>query len=444
MKFDRSLRRILPRSLLGRSTLIVLIPLLVTQAVVLSLFYGTYLNLMSRRLSDGVTGQISLVLSMVEQAPSLRDRQKILKDASLRTQLQFSFQWGGSLTRVGTNHILGPMDDDFAKSLTQEIRRPFWVDWSQKNEMVKAYIASPGGVLNVEVPQKRLTIGPIWLFVVWVFSSSALLFIIAWLFMRNQVRAIRRLSIAAESFGLGRVSGPIRPQGAREVRRAAVAFNRMQERINRFVTQRTAVLAGVSHDLRTPLTRLRLSMAMLPVDGVISAQDLQPDIADMINDIEDMERLIGSYLSFARGEGAEQPALIDIRSLIEDVTIATRRAGGVVMGVEGDISVEAIVRPDALRRALTNLAENSRKYGNQMKFSVWDGPRNISIIVEDDGPGIPVERRAKLFEVDGSGRSRDGRIGLIIVRDIVHAHGGTIKLQESVMGGLKVVLSLPK
>ena len=446
-KLDRPLRRILPRSLMGRSMLIVLIPLLVTQAIALGLFYGTYLNVVSRRLSDGVTGEISLVIAMTEHASSAAERALILQDASSRTQSGFSFHPAEKLSRYGTNHVLGPMDDDFARSIRQNLGPSYDVDWSEAPQTVRASIQLPQGVMVVMVPVKRLNIGPIWLFVVWAVSSSILLFLIAGLFMRNQVRAIRRLGRAAELFGMGRDAGPIRPQGAREVRQAAVAFNRMQARVNRFVAQRTAVLAGVSHDLRTPLTRLRLTVAMIPTSGPIRAESLKPDLADMVTDIEDMERLIGSYLSFARGEGAEEPVLTDLRGMLDDVAAATLRAGGQVLGVEGREGVEAIVRPDALRRVLTNLAENARRHGGAMRFSLREGERNIEISVEDNGPGLSASRRAAISELNGVSASQDGQsggLGLTIVRDIIHAHGGSIHLMDSPLGGLGVLLNLPK
>ncbi|GBR70704.1 ATP-binding protein [Gluconobacter kanchanaburiensis] len=445
-RLDRPLRRLLPRSLMGRSMLIVLIPLLVTQAIALGLFYGTYLNVVSRRLSDGVTGEISLVMAMIEHEPLASRRSVVLQDASSRTQLGFTFHPGETLSRQGTNHVLGPVDDDFARSIQQSLGRAYDVDWSESPQTVRASIQLSDGVMVVMVPIKRLNIGPIWLFVVWAVSSSILLFLIAGLFMRNQVRAIRRLGHAAELFGMGRDQGAIRPQGAREVRQAAVAFNRMQARVNRFVAQRTAVLAGVSHDLRTPLTRLRLTVAMIPTTGLIRAENLAPDLADMVADIEDMERLIGSYLSFARGEGAEEPVPIDLRGMLDDVAVATVRAGGRVLGVEGREGVEAIVRPDALRRVLTNLAENARRHGGAMRFSLREGERSIEITIEDDGPGLPADRRAAISELRETAPGTDGKggLGLTIVRDIIHAHGGSIRLMESPLGGLRVLLELPK
>lgn len=223
--------------------------------------------------------------------------------------------------------MLGPIDEDLAHDLQAAVRWPTFVDWKQAHHRVMIAVQTPIGVLQVVVLRKRLVVAPVWLFVAWASGSALLLFLIAALFMRNQVRAIRRLARAAELFGLGRDTVPIVPEGAQEIRKAAIAFNRMRERINRFVEQRTTVLAGVSHDLRTPLTRLRLSLAMLPREGRVEAVSLQPDIADMIGDIGEMEHMIEGYLSFARGEGAETPVVIRVEDMFDEIVVTLRRMG---------------------------------------------------------------------------------------------------------------------
>ena len=204
------------------------------------------------------------------------------------------------------------MDDDLRASLAAKLRRPFHMDWTSDPQSVLLQVQVAQGVLDVEVPRKRLYTSMIYVFVLWMVGTAVLLYAIAALFMRNQVRAIRRLAKAAEAFGMGRDQGPIRPEGAVEVRRAATAFNRMQERIRRFLAQRTEMLAGVSHDLRTPLTRLRLALAMQPA---ICAEDA----ADMTADLEEMERMIEGYLAFARGESTEQARLVDLSQLLDEV-----------------------------------------------------------------------------------------------------------------------------
>jgi len=452
-RFDRPIRRVLPRSLLGRSLLIVLIPLLVTQAIALELFYGNYLSVVSRRLSGSVVGEIAFTLEMLDRHSDETDW--ILERAREQTQLAMTLKPDGQIVQSGSTHVLGPMDEDLSRTLTEGLHRKFFVNWREDERSVRIDIQLRRGVLEVTAPRKRLDVGPIWLFVVWAVGSSLLLFLIASLFMRNQVKAVGRLTRAAEAFGLGRNPGPIRPEGAQEIRKAAVAFNRMQERVNRFVAQRTGVLAGVSHDLRTPLTRLRLSLAMIPAEEAIAAGALRQDVADMVMDIEEMERLIGSYLSFARGEGAEEPVMTDIGALLEDVIQSTLRAGGVVIGGRSRIvrrsghkeeaPVEASVRPDALRRVLSNLADNARRHGGRMAFELREGGGQIEITIDDDGPGIPKARREQVFRAyESSGLGGGNGLGLTIVRDIVHAHGGGVRLSDSPMGGLRVALTLPR
>ncbi|CAI9120654.1 ATP-binding protein [Brytella acorum] len=441
---ERMARRMLPRSYFGRSILIVIIPLLVAQGVALGLFYGNYVPTVSRRLSDSVVGEMALALDRVDQHPE--EAEMIFAQVKARTQIDMIVLPGAAtLDLQSSENVLGPMDEALARAIRQVFDRPFRIDWNADRQSVRVQIGRDGNRVDVVVPRKRLDVGPIWLFVVWVVGSSLLLLLLAGLFVRNQVQAIRRLARAAEAFGVGRDLGPIEPQGAQEIRKAAVAFNRMQARVNRFVAQRTAVLAGVSHDLRTPLTRLRLTLAMLPMKGLIEAASLRPDVEDMVADIEEMERLIGSYLSFARGEGAETPILTDLRTLIDDVAQSVTRAGGIVMVLPEPGMCEATIRPDAVRRVLINVADNARRHGGRISFGLRTEGRQVVVIVDDDGPGIPEARRKQVFRAyDTEGPSGGNGLGLTIARDIVHAHGGTIRLGESPMGGLRVWMTLPK
>jgi two-component system osmolarity sensor histidine kinase EnvZ len=289
----------------------------------------------------------------------------------------------------------------------------------------------------VEAPRKRLAIGTIFLFVGWLVGSALLLFAIAALFMRNQVRAIRRLARSAEAFGMGRDVPAIRPEGASEVRQAAAAFNRMQERIRRFLAQRTEMLAGVSHDLRTPLTRMRLALAMLP-----QTDELRPDIADMTADVEEMERMIGGYLAFARGEGTEQAEQVNLSALLDDVAAGARRAGTILdLDVAENLTLK--LRADAVRRAVTNLVDNARRHAGRVVLAAAAQGRSVQVTVDDDGPGIPADRRESVFRPFESHSAGGTGLGLTIARDIVRAHGGEIVLEESPLGGLRARIRLP-
>lgn len=431
---DRLFRKILPRGLFGRSLLIVLVPMVVLQAVALQIFYGSHLDELSRRLAGAVASEIGFMIGQMERDPTRRVL--VMQEADQHFTFQTVFLRGDVLWHLPPPDAPGPVDTDLARALAQDIHRPFNVSWYHHPGFLQVNIQMADGVLSVDVPRKRLFIGTFYIFLVWLIGSALLLAALAAVFLQAQVRGIRRLAVAAENFGMGRESRPIRPQGAIEVRRAATAFNRMQERLRQFLTQRTTMLAGVSHDLRTPLTRLRLALAL---QHGISPEDLR----DMEGDIEEMERLIGIYLSFVRGEGAEQAEPTDLSALLEDICIQAGRTGAVIsLSVESDALI-ATLRPEAIRRALNNLVDNARRHASQIWVkAVCQGPL-IQIWIDDDGPGIPEADRETLLKPFESAHPGGTGLGLSIARDIIIAHGGQISLQGRPGGGLRVVIELP-
>jgi two-component system osmolarity sensor histidine kinase EnvZ len=431
-------KRFVPRSLLGRSLLIILLPLVLSQAVALWIFYGSHLDVISRRLTGGVAGEIEYTIELMRRYPGPENQVWVLHEAHQLFDLEMRLEPGAVLPRVPEVNIIGPVDDDMAAALAEKLRLPFSMDWVSDPQSVIIRVQLPDGVLNVQAPRKRLYSATIYLFVLWLVGSALLLFGIAALFMRNQVRAIRRLAVAAEAFGMGRDSGPIKPEGASEVRQAAAAFNRMQERIRRFLVQRTEMLAGVSHDLRTPLTRLRLALAMLPTD-----EALRQDVAEMTADVAEMDRMIGGYLAFARGEGREQAEPVDLTAVLEEVAAGARRAGArVVVDVPERLTLP--LRADAVRRAITNLVDNARRHARNVTLAANSmGARNVQVTVDDDGPGIPPDRRESVFRAFESGAAGGTGLGLTIARDIVRAHGGDILLEDSPLGGLRARIRLP-
>jgi two-component system osmolarity sensor histidine kinase EnvZ len=437
LALERPARKILPRSLLGRSLLIILVPLVVVQAVALLLFYGSHLNLISRRLGGAVAGEIAETIRLLDNAPTPADQAWLLRGAEHDFELRIHIDPEARLTVTKLVNVIGPMDDDLALAMREKVGRPFTMDWTHDPQSVLIDVQLPHGVLHVEVPRKRLYTSMIYLFVFWVAGSSIILFTIAALFMRNQVRAIRRLATAAEDFGLGRDTAYIRPEGAVEVRRAAAAFNRMQERIRRFLAQRTEMLAGVSHDLRTPLTRMRLALAMLPADGPHA-----PDVEEMTADMEEMERMIGGYLAFARGEQAEQAQPVNITTVLEEIAAAARRTGAKIT-LESPPGLTLSLRPDAFRRAITNLVDNARRHAANIALSAAESGRSVQITVDDDGPGIPESRRESVFRPFESDAAGGTGLGLTIARDIVRAHGGDILLEDSPQRGLRARIRLP-
>jgi two-component system osmolarity sensor histidine kinase EnvZ len=434
----RSLKRCMPRSLLGRSLLIMLIPLVAVQAVALQIFYGSHLDLISRRFTAAVAGEIAMTADLLDRYPDPADRAWILQHAWGSLEIVMRLNPGATLPVQQSQNILGPVDDDLAASLRGKVARPFTMDWLSDSRSVLVRVQTPEGVLEVEAPRKRLYTSTMYLFVLWLVGSALLLFGIAALFMRNQVRAIRRLSAAAEAFGIGRDRGPIKPEGAIEVRQAATAFNRMQERIRRFLTQRTEMLAGVSHDLRTPLTRLRLALAVLPVQF-----RQREEVAEMTADIAEMERMISGYLAFARGEDAEQAEEVDLAAVLEEVAAGARRAGADI-DLQAPAELTLLLRADAVRRAITNLVDNARRHATRIVLTaLQQGTRVVLVTVDDNGPGIPAERRESVFRPFESGAAGGTGLGLTIARDIVRAHGGDIVLEQSPLGGLRARIRLP-
>jgi len=429
------LRRLLPRTLLGRSLLIILVPLVLVQGVTLFIFYGSHLDLISRRLAAAVAGEVALTTEMLGRDGSDAARERTLALARDQFEIAMSLRPGAVLAPQARVNVLGPMDDDLGASLAAKLRRPFHMDWTSDPQSVLLQIQVADGVLDVEVPRKRLYTSMIYVFVLWMTGTAVLLYAIAALFMRNQVRAIRRLAKAAEAFGMGRDQGPIRPEGAVEVRRAATAFNRMQERIRRFLAQRTEMLAGVSHDLRTPLTRLRLALAMQPA---IPAEDA----AEMTADLQEMERMIEGYLAFARGESTEQARLVDLSQLLDDVCAGARRSGADIR-LDAPAGLSLALRPDALRRAFTNLVDNARRHARHVALTALPQDRAVLVIVDDDGPGVAPDRREDVFRAFQSGKGGGTGLGLTIARDIVRAHGGDIVLEDSPLGGLRARIRLP-
>ncbi|MDP9095916.1 MAG: ATP-binding protein [Pseudomonadota bacterium] len=429
------IKRFLPRGLLGRSLLIVLVPLVVLQVVTFTIFYGGHLDFISRRLSFAIAGEIAQTIQLIRRYPA--DEQSTLDTALLLFEVPMHLIPNAKLDRRPRINLPGPMDDDLAAALEAKVRLPFTMDWTSDSRAVLIRVQLADGVLEVEAPRKRLYPSTIYLFVLWVVGTALLLFGIAALFLRNQVRAIRRLAEAAEAFGLGRDHGPIKPEGATEVRQAATAFNRMQARIHRFLSQRTEMLAGVSHDLRTPLTRLRLALAILP-----KTPDLAPDIADMTADTDEMERMIAGYLAFARGEGAEQAQEVDLSALLDEVATAARRAGAAIeLDTPQGLTVQ--LRPDAARRAVTNLVDNARRHASHIRLSVQPQGRSVCVLVDDNGPGISPDRRESVFKPFESGADDGTGLGLTIARDIARAHGGEIHLEHSPLGGLRARMRLP-
>jgi two-component system, OmpR family, osmolarity sensor histidine kinase EnvZ len=440
IKQEAWIKRILPRTMFGRSLLIVVVPLILLQAIAAWVFYDRHWAAVSWRLATGVAGDVGLVIEALTFADPRGETDRLLETAGAVTDLAFTLRRGDKLRPP----LRPPNDALFGDQLTQAMQGrvgpPYRIGATGDPHGILIEVQLPNGVLAVEVPGKRLYSPTTYIFVMWMVGSSLVLLAVATIFLRNQVRSLRRLAAAADGFGKGRPVPFFKVEGAVEIRQAAAAFVTMRDRIERQIRQRTQMLAGVSHDLRTPLTRMKLALELLAID---------PAVEELKSDVAEMERMVHGYLDFARGEGTEEPVETDVSLLIEDVGAAMRREGTGLSVATGPEYVMP-VRPNALRRCLANLIANARRYGSHVWLTSVAASDGIDILIDDDGPGIPATDRGRVFRpfvrLDASRNPSTGGVGLglTIARDVARSHGGDVRLETSPYGGLRARIHLPR
>jgi len=434
-----TLRNYMPHSLFGRAILILVVPLIIVQCVAAFVFYDRVWYVVTRRLAAGVAGEVGVVVQLIGRYNDPATRGWIFETFSESTNLRFNLQPDAILANTGPEIGSGILEKLMVDALVERVRRPFRLNvWSDPRDVL-IDVQLPEGVLFVRTPRERLFTTTSYVFILWMVGSSFILFAIASAFMRNQVRPIQQLATAAEEFGKGRDVADFKPYGAAEVRRAAAAFVVMRERIRRFIAQRTEMLAGVSHDLRTPLTRMKLELAMLGDN---------PSAAGLKSDVTDMERMVESYLAFVRGEGEEQTEQTDLGKVLEDIAVTAQREGNSVsLSTAGDLTLP--LRAHAIKRSLTNLVANATRHAAQVAISAERRGHAVEVMIDDDGPGIPPEAREEVFKpfyrLDASRNPATGGVGLglTIARDVVSSHGGSIQLDNSPMGGLRARIRIP-
>jgi two-component system osmolarity sensor histidine kinase EnvZ len=326
-------------------------------------------------------------------------------------------------------------------ALEADIKKPFFLDNNIGGGQLLIEIQlTDGDVMDILVPHVRLTFGSSFAYVVAQLGLALVLFGLSIWFMRRELVPIEHLGVAADALGKGRdVPDLAFSGGTREVRNAATAFHTMRIRLRRSIQQRTEMLAGVSHDLRTPLTRMKLSLALLPES---------PETKELNDDVRDMERMIEGYLAFARGEGDEDPVMTDLSEILEDVAVGARRDNANIdLSWQGDMNVE--LRPLAMKRCLTNLVSNAMRYSQNVKLEAVRGRTSVEIMIDDDGPGIPPDKYEDVFRpffrLDESRNVDTGGVGLglTIARDVARSHGGDVALAASPLGGLRVTVRIP-
>ncbi|MDY0009677.1 MAG: ATP-binding protein [Bdellovibrionales bacterium] len=439
-------QKLLPSTLFGRSLMIIATPILLLQLIVSFVFFDRHWDSMSSRLVYAIAGEVSMLTTQIREADGDAAREAIIADAAKSLELQIHIEdldpkalqeSASPFEKFYWFSIGGKLDAALDRRLTQAFQVHDYADDSRRFQIVVQLDDKRMAVFLC--PERRLNSSTTYIFILWLIGSAIVLFGIAIIFMRNQIRPIRRLAIAAEKFGKGQDVPDFKPVGAREVRQASRAFLDMRDRLKRQIEQRTAMLAGVSHDLRTPLTRMKLQLAMAGDDEMA---------AHLRQDIDEMEKMLEAYLDFAKGESSEAPEMTDLGSILDRIIGRAQRHGDAVQAQVAD-KLMIRLRPVATERALANIVGNACKYGTNVWVNAYEQSNAIEIVIDDDGPGIPENLREDVFRpffrIEKSRNKKTGGIGLglSIARDIIHAHGGEIFLENSNRGGLRVVVRLP-
>ncbi|MCP2679871.1 ATP-binding protein [Maricaulaceae bacterium NA33B04] len=432
------IKRYLPKGLFQRSLLIIVLPVALMQVAVTWAFFEQHWQTTTARLSESVAGDIAMVVSLYERGePEDFD---ITSQAVFDTiGLSVDFREADTLPTSRRSAFFRVLDRTLRRSLIARLDQDFWFDTTRYPEYVDIRVEVDGGVLRFIAVRDRVFATTGHIFVLWLFGATALLSAVAVIFIRNQVKPIRQLAEAADAFGRGQDADRFKPAGAREVRQAAHAFLDMRARLKRQLEQRTQLLAGVSHDLRTPLTRLRLQLALMPDSD--ERQAAQRDLADMESALEE-------YLAFARGQAGEEAGPVNLTVLCETLGDDAAREG---VDLQLELAVDLVIqaREGSLKRALANLVSNASAHAQTVSLTLQPAGQRVEILIDDDGPGIAPEDREEAFrpfsrldEARNANRKGVG-LGLAIARDTIRGHGGELRLEDSPRGGLRARVSLP-
>lgn len=427
------LKRFLPHSMFGRTFMIFVTPLILLQIITAYIFYDRHWNIINRRMANHLVREITLVITEVQQKTPMEKIKNLARILNLDIQLYTN----SHLDLDFKNKNPEELNFIFSQQIEHYLTTPYILDISSHpRDMMIYFQLDQDNVLKIIASKKRLYSSTTYILLAWMVGTSLILGFIATLFMRNQIRPIQRLAVAAEQLGKGRDVPDLKASGADEIRQATVAFRTMRERIKRQIQQRTDMLAGVSHDLRTPLTRLQLQLAMMEENEKTSA---------MKNDLNEMQKLIDAYLDFARDETIEEPTITSINDLLADVI----QKYDINIHMELAKNINLPLRINAMRRCFDNIINNASRYATEINITIKRKDRFVIIMLDDNGPGIPPEKWEDVFKpfyrVEESRNRETGGtgLGLSIAQDIVRTHGGNIKLGTSQQGGLRVIVRLP-
>ena len=439
-RFNRFLERHMPRGLYYRSLIIVIAPIVLLQTIMAGIILDRHWDNVTKVLGKSLAREIGLLTDIYDKSDKSETAIKEIElVANKRLSLGLEIIRGDNLPEPINRTLFSLVDTKMTKYLEQQTGRPFWINSAAQNGKVEIRVeVEKGLIFRILTDEDRAYAANTGVLLIWMLLSSLVLLLIAVVFLRKQITPIVELAKAAKGFGMGREIADFRPRGAAEVRQAGLAFVDMQQRITRHVEQRTAMLAGVSHDLRTILTRFKLELAFLG-DG--------PKVKPLKEDVEEMQRMLEAYMAFVRGDGGEKTEAVNLAQMFSSVVSAVARGKSHVAVDVQDVEVN--IKPNAFRRLISNLLGNAIRYADNVKVKGAIENRLLTILFDDDGPGIPAENREDAFRpfvrldharnLDETGTG----LGLAIALDIAHAHGGEIRLDESPSGGLRAVVQIP-
>ncbi|MDP2409104.1 MAG: ATP-binding protein [Pseudolabrys sp.] len=436
---SRWVNSMMPKGLFARALLIIILPMVILQSVVAFVFMERHWNVVTQRLSASVVQDIAALIEVQRGYPQDAEQATLRRIAQNKLGLVVDFLPLGDMPPPGPKPFFSLLDQALSEQLRTQIGRPFWIDTVGKSSLVEIRVQLDNNVMRVFARRSAAYASNSEIFLLWMLGTSSVLLIVAIIFLRNQIKPILKLADAAESFGKGRDAPNFRPRGAREVRRAAQAFIEMKTRIERALEQRTTMLAGVSHDLRTVLTRFKLELALLGDT---------PEVEMMKKDVDEMAHMLEAYLAFARGDLGEQSAPTDMAAFLDELKDDAERHGHKTT-VEFHGRPVVTVRPAAFKRCLGNLVSNAARYAPSIAITGHRDHRYLTVTIDDDGPGIPADLREEVFKpflrLDDARNQDEGGtgLGLAIARDIARSHGGDIMLGDSPLGGLRATVKVP-
>ena len=433
----KRIKKFLPKSLYGRVFLILVIPTFLAQALSIYIFYERHQDNIARQLASSLAGEVVTIAEYIESADDQIAEEKYLSRSKNLFHFSAKLMQKKQLPKYlhGLEVTTLPYYNAY---LSSKLGKKFTV-YTDGDKVISTIVEFSNSVLVVDVPYKRLVNSTSYIFLLWMVGITTILLLISLVFLKNQIRPIIRLARMADNLGRGiDIPQGFKPEGAKEVRQAYKAFYNMHQRISRFIKQRTEMLAGISHDLRTPLTRMKLELAL--------QNEKSEFVTELEQDIAELERMINSYIEFVRGDDGEETTNQDIAELLKEITERYKTDKIELLTADKPL---LFMRVNSMKRALKNIIDNALKYAKNLRITMVIEAGFVNICFDDDGKGIPPEKREDVFKpffrLDQSRNTQTGGVGLglSIVRDIINSHGGMVLLEDSALGGLRVTVKLP-